>query len=263
MRRTIIIGDLQGCHTEAVELLKKCKVTADDHVIFCGDMIDRGPDNDLCVDLAMKREQIQGLPAAILGNHEKKHLTYRQLELAGVNPKVRVQSHIHTRTQLRNEHYEYMERLPLYLRLPEHNAIVVHAGLFPGVPLEEQSPDHLLHIQMIDPTVGYDDSGNRVVDRKTMWPSKCPDHWRFWSHLYDGSERVIFGHTVFNKPLVTDKVVGIDGGACFGMNLHALILPEWRIVSVPATINYGNSSRGREGREIQTYVVHDDIITYS
>lgn len=261
--RVIVVGDLQGCHKEAIALLDKCEATASDHVIFAGDMVDRGPESGKCVDLAMERERVQGKPAAVLGNHEDRHLSYRALELTGLDPGVRVESHVATRKQLRAEHYEYLATLPLHIRLPEHDAVVVHAGLFPGVPLEEQDRHHLLHIQMINPDVGYDDSGNRVVDKRTMWPSRCPDHWRFWTNLYDGPERVIFGHSVFDTPLVTGKVFGIDGGACFGRQLHALILPEWRIVSVDAATDHGQGSRGRSGGRIRMYNVHGDVSTYS
>lgn len=261
--RTIVIGDLQGCHQEALRLLKKVEATPADRVIFAGDLIDRGPDNDLCLELAMEIEAKQGSPAAVMGNHEERHLSYRALEAAGLDPNVVIESHVRTRAQLRDEHYRYMASLPLYIRLPEHNAVVVHAGLYPNVPLEQQDKKHLLHIQMVDPTVGYDDSGNRVVDKRTMWPSKAPAHWQFWTNLYNGPERVIFGHSVFDKPLLTDKLAGIDGGACFGRSLHAIVLPDWKIVSVDAPTDFGKGSRGREGRRIKLFNIHGDVNTFS
>jgi predicted phosphodiesterase len=262
--RIIVLGDLQGCYTEAVRLLEKCEATSKDVVIMAGDLIDRGPDNDKCVDLAMHYEASQGCAAAVLGNHEERHLQYRDMDEKGLDPKVKIESHIQTRKQLRAEHYAYMRTLPLYIKLPEHNAVVVHAGLFPGVSLEQQEKQHLLHIQMVDSTVGYDDSGNRVVNKRTMWPSKAPTpSWKFWTNLYNGPERVIFGHSVFDKPLLTDKLAGIDGGACFGRSLHALIVDEWRIVSVEAPTDFGKGSRGRDGANIKMFNVHGDVNTFS
>ncbi len=260
MSRTIVIGDLQGCYNEAIRLLDACKVTAADRVIFTGDLLDRGPDNDKCVELAMAREQIQGSAACVLGNHEERHLSYRTLELAGRDPNVQVPSHVATRKQLRDEHYEYLAGLPLYIRLPEHNAVVVHAGVYPGRSIERQEARHLLHVQMIDP---YDAHGKPTGNMKTMWPSKAPAHWRFWTHFWDGPERIIFGHSVFDKPLVTDKLHGIDGGACFGLKLHALVLPDWRIVSVDGHEDHGQRSRGRGGKAIAKYLVHGDVSTFS
>lgn len=265
MSRTICIGDLQGCYEDAIRLLDKCNVTDDDWVIFTGDLIDRGPDNDKCVDLAINREKRQGKPSSILGNHEDKHLHYRRLEARGKDPKVGAASHVATRLQLKDHHYEYMQKMPLYIRLPEHNAVVVHAGVYPGRPIEAQDREHLLHIQMINP---YDKWGNKTYNTKTMWPSRAPENWKFWTHFWDGPERIIFGHSVLDKPLLTDKVCGIDGGACFGRSLHAVILPEdgtsnWEIVSVESETDYGKGRRGKSNVDIASFHVHGDVRTYS
>lgn len=259
MMRTIVIGDLQGCYDDTIRLLDKCKTTKEDWVIFAGDLVDRGPDSAKCLDLAMRRETLQGKPAAILGNHEEKHLLYHTKKQRGEMVCVNIPSHIQTIEQLKPEHYEYMKRLPLFIRLPEHNAAVVHAGVFPGKTLEEQDPHHLLHIQSIDPP-----------DPKSKWPSKAPEHWKFWTQFYKGPERIIFGHSVLDVPLLTDKVCGIDGGACFGMELRAVILPDWEIVSVKAEKNYGKGFRGRpseeemiRGASIKKYWIHDKSSTFS
>ena len=252
--RTIVIGDLQGCHQEAVALMEKCKVTPTDRVIFAGDLVDRGPDPAKCVELAMRREQIQGSRASVLGNHEDRHLEYRHQEDIGRDPNCVIPTHVYTRTQLKTEHYEYMRSMPLFIRLPEYDAAVVHAGVYPGRPLEAQKPRHLLHIQMINPP-----------NEESKWPSKCPPDsgWRFWTHYWDGPERIIFGHSVLDKPLVTDKVVGIDGGSCFGRQLHALILPEWTIVSIDCPKDYGKGSRGRSNEAIKKILIHGDVSSFS
>lgn len=252
-QRTIIIGDLQGMYDETISLLNKCNVTPHDRVIFTGDLVDRGPDNDKCIDLAIKYEQLQGSPASVLGNHEEKHLHYRNKEERGKDPNVQVQSHIRTRMQLKAHHYAYMRTMPLYIRLHEYNAVVVHAGVFPGRTIEEQDPHHLLHIQMINPKEGT----------KTMWPSKAPHDWKFWTHFWDGPERIIFGHSVLDRPLITDKVYGIDGGACFGRNLYALILPTWEVVSVSSNKDHGHGQRGRSSENIALVNVHGDVNTFS
>jgi hypothetical protein len=221
-------------------------------VIFIGDLVDRGPDSGKCLDLAMEFEAKQGIPSAILGNHEDVHLRYQLFESMAIRHQVRSKTHIETRKQLTAEHYLFMRRLPLMIQLPEYNAVVVHAGVFPGRPLSHQSRTHLLHIQMIRPD----------VDEETTWPGVLPDS-KFWTHFWDGPERIIFGHSNLDKPLVTDKVVGIDGGVCFGGSLNALILPEWEIVSVPGLANHGKGSRGSSGKPIEKFVIHEDVSTYS
>jgi hypothetical protein len=253
-KRTIVIGDPQGCSLEVLQLLDKVNFSTKDgdRVIFAGDLVDRGPDSARCLDHAYCFEVMQGAPAAVMGNHEARHLDYWKQEKAG-KLSISNKSHIETRKQLKDRHYEYMAKMPLFIRLPEYNAIVVHAGLFPGKPVEEQDPYHLLHIQSICPEEGT----------KSKWPSKAPSHWKFWTNYYDGSERIIFGHSVLDKPLLTDKVCGIDGGCCFGLELRAVILPDWEIVSVPATGNYGHGKRGNQSEGVKMFDIHGDVKTWS
>ncbi|MBZ4399646.1 metallophosphoesterase [Myxococcus sp. AS-1-15] len=232
--RTIVIGDLHGCHDEALELLAKVGATSSDRVIFAGDLVDRGPKRRECVELAMRHE-------AILGNHEETTLQQRHRAAERLNP-----DHLETRQVLEPEHYEWMARLPHYLRLPEHNAVVVHAGMMPGLPVEAQAPYHLLHAQCIQPPA-----------KKSYWPSKAPAGWTFWTHHWKGPERVIFGHTVFDQPLVTEHAVGIDTGCVYGRSLTAVVLPTWELVSVPARKTY------RGGKDVAKFPVHGDVCVYS
>lgn len=252
MRRTIFIGDLHGCLDEAEELLDTCKATAQDWVILLGDLVDRGPNSAGCVDLAMRLEARQGRPACVRGNHEERHLDYEDIKARlGRLPHNMNAGHQATRDQLRPEHYDYMHRMPLFIRVPEHGAVAVHAGTYPGRTIEAQTERHLLHIQSICPP-----------EEKSLWPSRVPKDdrakWPFWSTLWDGPERVFFGHSVLNKPLVTDKVVGLDGGACFGKELWAYIAPDDRVVSVKGRATRKDDNRGRE-----LILVHGTVGAYS
>lgn len=252
-KRTIVIGDLHGCYDEAIELLRKCNAMPEDRVIFLGDLIDRGPDNDKCVDLAMKHE-------CILGNHEEKHIFYEnEMKRKGRLPSM-PPTHTAARMQLRPEHHEYFRSLPLMIKLPEYNAVCVHAGVYPGRSVDKQTPKHLLHIQSIDP---YDKWGAPTGNEKSMWPSKAPEGWLFWTNFWKGPERIIFGHSVLDRPLVTEFVMGIDGGAVFGRDLHALVLPSWEIVTVSAKTDFGKGSRGRDNDAIMMYPVQDGVNTFS
>jgi hypothetical protein len=232
--RTVIIGDLHGCYDEARELLSKLAVSANDRVIFAGDLVDRGPEPRRCVELAMRHE-------AILGNHEEKHLQQRRRDAGRLSP-----DHLATREALGDEHFEYFERLPHFIRLPEFDAAVIHAGALPGLALEDQDPYHLLHAQCIRPP-----------GRKSYWPSKAPADFTFWTHHWRGPERLIFGHTVLSAPLVTEWAVGLDTGCVFGRSLTALVLPDWELVSVPARKSHG--SRG----DVARYPVHGEVFAFS
>lgn len=225
MQRTIVIGDLHGCYDEALVLLDRLAVTDTDRVIFAGDLVDRGPKPRECVELAMRHE-------CVLGNHEEKHLLSSS-------------HHPETREKLAAEHYAYFEKLPTFIRLPQFGAVVVHAGVMPNVAIESQDPYHLLHAQCVRPP-----------EKKSYWPSKAPSTHTFWTNHWRGPERVIFGHTVLDAPLVTEHAVGIDTGCVFGGPLTAVVLPDWQIVSVPS------KQPKREGRA-HKYRVHGDVSAFS
>jgi len=246
--KTIIIGDLHGCYDEAIELLKKCDYSFKDKVIFLGDLVDRGKDNDKCMDLAMHLQDVQQSTSCVMGNHEEKHIYYEDyLKKHGKLPDKMSPTHLETRSQLSKKHYDFMRTMPLYLEIPEYNIICVHAGLYPDVPLHLQSKRHLLHIQSIKP--GHQES---------YWASKVPDNtWKYWTNYWKGPQRVVFGHSVLDKPLHNDYVTGIDGGAVFGMQLHALVLPENKIVTIQSkTPKHGRSEKPK-------YLVQDDVLVYS
>lgn len=232
--RTIVVGDLHGCFAAADTLLDKLAVTAADRVIFAGDLVDRGPEPRRCVELAMRHE-------AILGNHEEKHLQQRRRDEAALLP-----DHARTRRALADEHYAYFERLPLFIRLPEYGAAVVHAGAFPGVPLEAQTAHHLLHVQHIAPPA-----------TKSFWPSKAPATHSFWTNFWRGPERLIFGHSVLDRPLVTEWAVGIDTGAVYGRGLTALVLPTWELVSIPTE----DHAPGK--KTVARYPIQDGVFAFS
>jgi predicted phosphodiesterase len=250
--RIVMIGDPHGCLDECLEMLDTLKVTSADTVIFLGDLVDRGPYNDGCVDLAMQHE-------CILGNHEDRHLRYYWKERKGEELGQLPPTHAFTRSQLRPEHYTYFESLPHFLRLPQYNSVAVHGGVFPGVSIEDQNAELLIRMQFINP----------AKSKKTYWAMKRPVHskenelevmhdesFKFWTELWDGPERIIFGHSVLNKPLVTEKAVGIDGGCVFGDKLWAFVLPDNIIIEVPS------KQPARNNPDIKLHLFHGDVGTY-
>ena len=112
--------------------------------------------------------------------------------------------------------------------------------------LFRSDPYHLLHAQYVNPP-----------DRKSFWPSKAPASHSFWTHHWKGPERVIFGHTVVDRPLVTEFAVGIDTGCVYGRSLTAVVLPSWELVSVPARDTY------RGGKSVALIPAHGDVNVFS
>jgi hypothetical protein len=240
MKRTIVIADLHGCFEEAQDLLDRVAASASDRVIFVGDLVDRGPKPRECVELAMRYE-------CVLGNHEEKHLRQRKSADAALSP-----DHLRTRRSLEPKHYAWFETLPTYVLLPEHDAAIVHAGALPDVAIAAQNPYHLLHAQCVRPP-----------ERKSYWPSKAPATHTFWTNHWRGPERVIFGHTVLDRPLVTEHAVGIDTGCVHGGGLTCVVLPDWSVVTVPSRARPDAHGPERRSGAIARYPIHGEVHAFS
>jgi diadenosine tetraphosphatase ApaH/serine/threonine PP2A family protein phosphatase len=129
--------------------------------------------------------------------------------------------HLETISELGEDFGDYMNwisRWPLYIDLGDY--LVVHAGIRPGRPLEEQSIEDLTQLRTLD--------GPNPASR-----SGTP-----WFERYTGGKIVIFGHWVFEIPLLRVNAIGIDTGCVYGGSLTAVILPEARLVSIAAQRAY-------------------------
>ncbi len=125
--KRLIIGDIQGCYTELLELVDKSGVSSDDEIIALGDLVDRGPDSQQVLEFFLTHPNAR----SIMGNHERKHVRSFRGE---VRPALSQQI---TRRQIGEARYpeaiSQMAVLPHYLELPE--AILVHAFFEPHVLL--------------------------------------------------------------------------------------------------------------------------------
>ncbi|MBZ5708763.1 metallophosphoesterase [Nannocystis pusilla] len=208
MNSTLIIGDIHGCHSELLDLLERAGIGDDDLVVSVGDLVDGGPDPGAVVELFRARPN----SLALCGNHERKHvrgvLSYSQQV---------------TRLQL-GERYDddvrWMATLPYHWE--RDDVRVVHWGLYPGVPLDEVPEDV---------RAGTTSGDARLRERYGERP---------WYEFYEDDKPVVFGHSVVGaEPLVLrDRIFGLDTGVCHGMRLTGLLLPQFRIVSVPARADH-------------------------
>jgi serine/threonine protein phosphatase 1 len=208
MPSTIIIGDIHGCHAELLDLLDVAGIGDEDLVVSVGDIVDRGPEPREVIEFFRNRKN----SLVLMGNHERKHvrgvLSYSQ-QVA----KLQIGEHY-------DDHVRWLATLPYHW---ETDAIrVVHWGLLPGVPLNEVPEDIL---------AGTTSGDNRLRERFGEKP---------WYDFYDDDKPVVFGHSVVGpEPLVIrDRIFGIDTGACHGMRLTGLLLPQMRLVSVPARMDH-------------------------
>lgn len=220
MSKTLVIGDIHGCFAELDELISAAGLDSDDAILAVGDIVDRGPETPEV--LAYFRESGA---LSLMGNHERKHLRAArgELELA-VSQRI-------ARAQLGesySEVLEFMAGFPLFIELPE--AVVVHGYLEPGLPLDHQRPDVLCG------TMG----GDRYLREHYSRP---------WYELWEGEKPVIVGHLDYLRSgeafVYMDRIFGLDTGCVHGRRLTGLLLPDFRIISVPSRGDHWTDIRRR------------------
>jgi predicted phosphodiesterase len=221
---TIVVGDVHGCVDELEQLLRACGHRAGDAVVLVGDLVAKGPDSRGV--LAMAREL--GM-RAVRGNHDAHVLRWKEALDAGLEPPRLRPTHEAVARALDERDFAQLAAYPLFLRL-EPDAVVVHAGLLPGVPIEQQDPEILMNVRSIRP----DGTGTRVPNEGVLWGS-----------LWSGPELVIFGHHASRGLQRHPFAIGLDTGCVYGGRLTACILPEQRLVSVPARRAYAPIESGR------------------
>ena len=203
IKRTILIGDIHGCFQELQDLLKVLKVRPEDRLICVGDLISKGPQSREVLLWAKDSPNVE----CILGNHEARFLAHFRGESKLEKPNDAL-----VRRQLGSEYDELMQFIstwPLWIEDP--NFLVIHAGLDPRVDaLAWQKPEDLLNLRNLK------------------------DLNRPWFELYDKKKLIIFGHWAQRGLVQRKNAIGLDSGCVYGGSLSAFVLPEKKIVSVPA-----------------------------
>ena len=203
MKRTIIIGDVHGCSRELKDLLRATGAGPDDRLISVGDLINKGPDSRGVMEWAMGARNLE----CVVGNHELRFVnSWRR----GMVPAARPHDAETWRQlgDLREAAMRFCSSLPL--TIDGGSFLVVHAGFDPRKRLAQQTVAALTDIRRL---------------RDTDEP---------WYEPYVGKQLVVYGHWAKPEPVVRPNSVGLDTGCVYGGALTALILPERRLVSVPA-----------------------------
>ena len=60
---------------------------------------------------------------------------------------------------------------------------------------------------------------------------------------WNGPEFVVYGHNALRGLQLRDTSVGLDTGCCYGGRLSAYVLPDQRVVSVPARRMYSKPTK--------------------
>jgi predicted phosphodiesterase len=142
----IIVGDIHGCLEEFDNLLKEVNFRqGTDVLVHVGDLVNKGKDSKGVVTRCIEIGAI-----GVMGNHDAKVLRcYReQLVKPFTNgdlkvPEKRLAKYLGAKCAA------YLESLPHILRIPQYNLIVVHAGINPYLPLEQQVPHDLMTMRKV------------------------------------------------------------------------------------------------------------------
>lgn len=233
--RTAVIGDVHGCLTELQELVARFDPQPSDQIVFVGDLLDKGPYPAETVGYVRSLGALM-----VLGNHEEKHLRWRQHEdrrrvnSKYVNPMRPLRPEAARANEaLSVEDVEWLRGLPTFLEVAP-GWVVVHGGLF-SLSLQahqanKKTSEECRRLRWLDAAgkhaaVTYDEEGR---------PTMSEEGVRHWTEVYDGTYNVIYGHEAFSlsDPRIDRKpqgtaCYGIDTGVVHGGRLTAIVLePE-------------------------------------
>ncbi|MEO6359600.1 MAG: metallophosphoesterase [Sphingomicrobium sp.] len=217
--RVYAVGDVHGC---AIELDRLLTIIADEcrtaqvitHLIFLGDLIDRGPASAEVVARLERRDLPGDRHDFLMGNHEEimvrvfdgdvghlegwlKYGGVQTLESYGIEREEILRLGLDLPSRMRDciphRDMEFLRNFRDQLRIGDY--LFVHAGIRPGVALAEQSSRDLRWIRQ-----GF-------LDDST-------DHGFF----------VIHGHTICEEPDIASNRIGVDTGCYQSGRLTAIVL---------------------------------------
>jgi serine/threonine protein phosphatase 1 len=189
--RIYAIGDVHGCAELLADLHAQIDRREADRPpgrvieILIGDIVDRGPDSRKVIDMLLKRSK-RHVVVVLRGNHEQIMLDAlddpgqlpRWLRLGGldtlrsygVTPAAPfegdnlIETVKRAREAIPKAHIEFLEQLPIIFRC--RKLTFVHAGVRPGVPVDQQDYGDLMTIR--EPFLSYEgDLGAYVIHGHT------------------------------------------------------------------------------------------------
>jgi serine/threonine protein phosphatase 1 len=213
-RRVYAVGDVHGCLAQLVTLHAAIAADLAAHpvamplLLHIGDYVDRGPDTAGVIERLRHGPPIVGVPTVNLkGNHEQTmiealagdraagtdwlfHGGKPALASYGIDPQGRRAA---WRAAVPESHLAFLNGLAMMHR--EGGYLFAHAGIRPGIRLEDQAPEDLLRIRQ-----------------------------PFLFTEQDLGVVVVHGHTPVKTPVVRRNRIGIDTGAVFGGHLTCVVL---------------------------------------
>ena len=183
--RYIAITDIHGELDKLNSLLSKINTKEDDLFVFMGDYIDRGSKSKEVIDRVIEQSEKHRC-VYLIGSHEYAYLHAREKDdyyeylFWNYGGPATVKSY-GSFENIYKTHGEFFKQLKFYYLTDKY--LFVHAGINPAYSLEEQSETDLVYIR-----------------HKFIYPK------------HNLPQKIIFGHTEFEKPYIDTDKIGIDLG---------------------------------------------------
>lgn len=213
MSHTVVVGDIHGCYEELLALVERVGLKESDRLICVGDLVTKGEKSREVLELFIRDARF----SSVIGNHDRALLEYWKGERKKKHLKPSQRKCAKELKDGRERYTAFLDTLPGYIDLGSH--VVVHAGLRPGITLEEQSLDDLTALR----TLGLD------RENRTGTP---------WYELYEGEPVALFGHWPSATPRRGPHAIGLDTGCVYGYQLTAYVVETGEFHSVPALRAY-------------------------
>lgn len=228
------ISDIHGCATELGQLLELLgyqqsgttflghehpplyRHPEDRQVVFCGDYIDRGPQN-LAVLAIVEGMVNAGNAYALLGNHDENFLcliTGKPVGFLGCGLETTMREVADLGDYGLRHLEEFFTSRPHYLWLDDQRVLATHAGLPPEYWETIEHP-HSRYISLW----GVQEAGIGRVN---------------WARAYTGETLLVYGHTPQRQAVWQGNSINIDTAGVFGVAFTALRYPERELISVPS-----------------------------
>ena len=131
MSRTVIVGDVHGCYDELLALVRSVGLGESDRLVAVGDLVTKGAKSREVLELFMNDARF----TSVIGNHDRALLEYWKGEREKKDLKPSQKRCAKALKDGRDAYAAFLDTLPGYIDLGSH--VVVHAGLRPGVALDE------------------------------------------------------------------------------------------------------------------------------
>jgi serine/threonine protein phosphatase 1 len=220
---TFAVGDIHGSYTKLVNLVRHCRTHGGDkpyRFVFLGDYVDRGRRSREVVDTLMRMQSDTSERVVCLrGNHEMLVVDAALggdslLWLSNGGHDTLDSYDVDHASMIPVEHLAWFTGLPS--TISDGKRFFVHAGVEPGVPLQQQRDEMLLWI-------------------REPFLSDTRDHGQF----------IVHGHTPLETGLadLRPNRVNVDTGACFGGPLTAAVFDDRSVGPLAFITDQGTVTR--------------------